>query len=86
MVKNDIKRIVVLKGGNSVEREVSMVTGSECAKALTSAGYEVIELDANQEVVGSLKDLAPDVVFNALHGRWGEDGCIQGILSHSRIP
>jgi len=86
MVKNDIKRIVVLKGGNSVEREVSMVTGSECAKALTSAGYEVIELDANKEVIGSLKDLAPDVVFNALHGRWGEDGCIQGVLEWLRIP
>ena len=79
-------RIIVIKGGLSEERLVSLVSGSECAAALGSIGYEAIELDVNQDVVTDLKALKPDVVFNALHGRWGEDGCIQGILEWLRIP
>ncbi|PZX47366.1 D-alanine-D-alanine ligase [Roseinatronobacter thiooxidans] len=79
-------RICVLKGGLSAEREVSLSSGHECAKALRVAGYEVIELDARGDVVQHLVEIAPDVVFNALHGRYGEDGCIQGILEWLRIP
>ncbi|TVS01587.1 MAG: D-alanine--D-alanine ligase [Rhodobacteraceae bacterium] len=79
-------RICVLKGGLSAEREVSLSTGHECAKALRVAGYEVIELDARGDVVQRLVEVAPDIVFNALHGRFGEDGCIQGILEWLRVP
>jgi len=79
-------RICVLKGGLSVEREVSLSSGHECAKALRVAGFEVIELDARGDVAQRLIEIAPDVVFNALHGRYGEDGCVQGILEWLRIP
>ncbi|MGY6549661.1 MAG: D-alanine--D-alanine ligase [Roseinatronobacter sp.] len=79
-------RICVLKGGLSSEREVSLSSGHECAKALRVAGYEVIELDARSDVAQRLVDIAPDVVFNALHGRFGEDGCVQGILEWLRLP
>ena len=67
-------------GGPSFEREVSLSSGRECAAALRGEGFEVIELDAGADVAQRLSDLSPDVVFNALHGRWGEDGCVQGIL------
>jgi D-alanine-D-alanine ligase len=67
-------------GGLSSEREVSLSTGRGCAAALRAAGYEVTEVDAGLDVVARLQQVAPDVVFNALHGRWGEDGCVQGLL------
>ena len=73
-------------GGPSAEREVSLVSGRECAAALREAGYNVTELDAGSTVAEDLARLSPDVVFNALHGRWGEDGCVQGILEWLRIP
>jgi len=78
--------VVVLKGGPSAEREVSLVSGRECAAALRGEGYQVIELDAGPDVAARLQETAPDVVFNALHGRWGEDGCVQGLLEWLRIP
>jgi D-alanine-D-alanine ligase len=73
-------------GGPSAEREVSLVSGRECATALRKADFEVIELDAGPDVAERLIALKPDAVFNALHGRWGEDGCIQGLLEWLRIP
>lgn len=73
-------------GGPSAEREVSLSSGQECAAALRASGCEVVELDAGADVVARLRDAAPDAVFNALHGRWGEDGCIQGLLEWARIP
>lgn len=79
-------RVVVLMGGPSAEREVSLSTGSECAKALRDEGFSVTELDAGPDLSERLTALAPDVVFNALHGRWGEDGCVQGLLEWLRIP
>ena len=79
-------RIVVLMGGPSAEREVSLSSGRECANALRVAGYEVIEVDAGRDLVARLHEIKPDCVFNALHGRWGEDGCVQGILEWLRIP
>ncbi len=78
--------VTVLMGGPSAEREVSLSTGRECAAALREAGYEVTELDAGRDVAERLAAAPPDVVFNALHGRWGEDGCAQGILEWLRIP
>ncbi len=79
-------KVVVLMGGPSAEREVSLSTGRECASALREAGYNVIEVDADLNVAARLQEIAPDVVFNALHGRWGEDGAVQGILEWLRIP
>ncbi|MBF9034510.1 D-alanine--D-alanine ligase [Rhodobacterales bacterium HKCCE2091] len=79
-------RIAVLMGGISAEREVSLSTGRECATALRGEGYDVIEVDAGRDLASRLADLSPDVCFNALHGRFGEDGCVQGILEWLRIP
>ncbi len=83
------QQVAVLKGGTSVEREVSLVSGAACAGALREAGYQVREIDVTSDIGGLLKALAkpkPDVVFNALHGRWGEDGCVQGLLELLRLP
>ncbi|SFH77806.1 D-alanine--D-alanine ligase [Albimonas pacifica] len=79
-------RVAVLLGGRSAEREVSLVSGAECAAALRTAGYSVIEIDAGPDLVQRLADASPDVVFNALHGRWGEDGCVQGLLEWLGLP
>ena len=79
-------RVVVLKGGPSAEREVSLVSGAECAGALRRAGYDAVEIDAGPDLATALAEARPDVVFNALHGRWGEDGCVQGLLEWLRIP
>jgi D-alanine-D-alanine ligase len=73
-------------GGPSAEREVSLSSGRECAKALREAGYRVSEVDAGLDLSERLRALSPDVAFNALHGRWGEDGCVQGMLEWLRIP
>ncbi len=81
-------RVAVLMGGWSTEREVSLSSGKECAKALKSEGYEVKSIDVTRDVDALLKALKPrpDVVFNALHGRGGEDGTVQGVLEFLRIP
>jgi D-alanine-D-alanine ligase len=73
-------------GGPSAERDVSLSTGRECAAALRDAGYEVTEVDAGRDLAERLSALRPDVAFNALHGRWGEDGCVQGVLEWLHIP
>ncbi|SLN39904.1 D-alanine--D-alanine ligase [Roseisalinus antarcticus] len=78
--------VAVLLGGPSAEREVSLSSGRECAAALRTAGYRVSELDAGPDLALRLTELKPDVCFNALHGRWGEDGCVQGILEWMRLP
>ncbi len=67
-------------GGPSAEREVSLSSGRECAQALRQAGYDVTEIDAGRDLPERLAEAGPDVVFNALHGRWGEDGCVQGLM------
>jgi len=81
-----VSKVAVLMGGSSAEREVSLSSGRECAKALREAGYEVVEVDCGPDLAARLSDIKPDVAFNALHGRWGEDGCVQGILEWLRIP
>ena len=79
-------RVAVLMGGPSAEREVSLSSGRECANALRVAGYDVVELDAGPDLAARLIEIKPASVFNALHGRWGEDGCVQGLLEWLRIP
>ena len=79
-------KVVVLMGGPSAEREVSLSSGTECAAALRVSGCEVIEVDAGPDLCARLEQIKPDVVFNALHGRWGEDGCVQGLLEWMRVP
>ena len=81
-----IHKVAVLMGGPSAEREVSLSTGKGCVAALRSEGYEVVEVDPGADVVSRLMAEEPDVVFNALHGRWGEDGCIQGLLEWMGLP
>ncbi|WCR11771.1 D-alanine--D-alanine ligase [Paracoccus stylophorae] len=82
--------VAVLMGGPSAEREVSLSSGRECAAALRVAGYDVIEIelgpDRGDDVAARLTRVAPDIVFNALHGKWGEDGCVQGILEWLGLP
>ena len=79
-------KVAVLMGGPSAEREVSLVSGRECAAALREAGYQVVEVDCGPDLPARLAEIKPDVCFNALHGRWGEDGCVQGLLEWLRIP
>ncbi len=79
-------KVAVIMGGPSAEREVSLSTGRECAAALREAGYEAIEVDAGRDLVAQLAAASPDIVFNALHGRWGEDGCVQGLLEWIQMP
>ena len=78
--------IAVIKGGPSAEREVSLSSGRECAAALRDAGYDVVEVDAGRDLSTRLTEISPDTVFNALHGRWGEDGCVQGLLEWLGLP
>ncbi|PVH29911.1 D-alanine--D-alanine ligase [Pararhodobacter oceanensis] len=78
--------MAVLMGGISAEREVSLSSGRECAAALREAGYRVVELDAARDLAQRLAELRPDVAFNALHGPFGEDGCVQGLLEWLGIP
>ena len=82
------KQVAVLMGGWSAERDVSLVSGAACVKALQKAGYSVTAIDVQRDVGALLSRLypKPDVVFNALHGRWGEDGCVQGLLDILEIP
>ena len=82
------KHVTVLMGGWSAEREISMVSGAAVAKSLTDAGLEVTPVDVQRDMGALLTRLypRPDAVFNALHGRFGEDGCVQGLLDILDIP
>ncbi|MBI5163954.1 MAG: D-alanine--D-alanine ligase [Magnetospirillum sp.] len=83
------KRVTVLMGGASAEREVSLRSGAAAAKALGAAGYPVGTVDAGRDpaaLAAAIAAQSPDVVFNALHGRFGEDGCVQGLLNLMGIP
>ena len=80
------KHVAVLMGGWSSERQVSLWSGTACADALEQAGYRVTRVDMDRDIATTLAALRPDVVFNALHGPFGEDGCIQGILEILGIP
>ena len=80
------KHVAVLMGGWSAEREVSLVSGRAVAKALAARGFRVTEIDVGRDLGRKLAEVKPDVAFNALHGRWGEDGCVQGLLEIMGIP
>ena len=80
------KTIAVLMGGPSAEREVSLSSGRECADALRAAGFDVVEIDPTTDLPAQLQAAKPDVVFNGLHGRWCEDGVVQGLLEWLRVP
>jgi len=80
------KHVAVLLGGLSAERSVSLKTGQACALALEGEGFKVTRVDVVRDLAEVLAWLKPDVVFNALHGRFGEDGIVQGILEMLRIP
>ena len=79
-------QVAVLNGGWSAEREVSLSSGRECTAALQAEGFRVTRVDVDRNLAKVLAELKPDVAFNALHGRWGEDGCIQGLLEVLGIP
>lgn len=80
------KHVAVLMGGFSSERPVSLSSGNSCADTLEKVGYRVTRVDVGRDIARVLTDLAPDVAFNALHGPYGEDGTIQGILEYLGIP
>ncbi len=80
------EHVAVLLGGLSPEREVSLVSGRECADALERLGARVSRIDAGRDIAAVLTKLRPDVCFNALHGVWGEDGCVQGVLETLQLP
>lgn len=80
------QHIAVLMGGWSSEREVSLVTGEAVCTALAEEGFRVTPVDVGSDIFDVLSELKPDVAFNALHGRFGEDGCIQGMLEVLKIP
>ena len=80
------KHVAVLMGGFSSERPVSLASGNPCADALEAVGYRVTRVDVGRDVGAVLAELKPDVAFNALHGPFGEDGTIQGILEYLAIP
>ncbi len=80
------EHVAVLMGGFSSEREVSLNSGKACADALESEGFRVSRIDVGRDLATQLEHLKPDVCFNALHGKWGEDGCVQGILETLGFP
>ena len=81
-----MKRVAVIYGGWSSERPVSLSSGQQMAAAARNAGYDVTEIDATRDLAALLADARPDVVLNGLHGPWGEDGCVQGLLEIMGLP
>jgi len=79
-------RIAVLMGGRSAERDVSLSSGKGVMQALTDEGFDPVSVDPGEDLMAQLKAAKPDAVFNALHGRFGEDGTVQGILEWMRLP
>ena len=81
-----VKHVAMLMGGFSSERPVSLSSGNACADALEAEGYQVTRVDVGHDIASVLTELKPDVAFNALHGPFGEDGTIQGVLEFLEIP
>lgn len=86
MTVRKFPHVAVLMGGWSAERDVSLSSGKGCADALEAEGFRVTRVDADRNLAATLTALKPDACFNALHGRWGEDGCVQGLLEVLGIP
>ncbi|MFN4185394.1 MAG: D-alanine--D-alanine ligase [Hyphomonas sp.] len=81
-----MKRVAVIYGGWSSERPVSLSSGQQMATAARSAGYDVTEIDVTRDLATQLAEAKPDAVLNGLHGPWGEDGCVQGMLEVMGLP
>ena len=79
-------RVAVIMGGWSSERPVSLSSGRGMAEAARVSGFDVVEIDVTRHLAQQLEQAKPDVVLNALHGPWGEDGCVQGVLEVMGIP
>ena len=80
------KKIVVIQGGTSREREISLKTAKFCIKAIKKIGYKAVKFDPKFLSIFDIKKINPDIIFNALHGRDGEDGNIQSYFEYLRIP
>ncbi len=80
------KRVALIYGGRSAEREISLFTGRQVSSALVEKGFQVTPLDLDDKTVTALAEARPDVVFIALHGKYGEDGCLQGLLDILGLP
>lgn len=85
-MKRAMKRVAVIYGGWSSERPVSLSSGQQMAAAARKAGYDVTEIDVTRDLAAQLAEAKPDAVLNGLHGPWGEDGCVQGLLEVMGIP
>jgi D-alanine-D-alanine ligase len=81
-----MKRVAVIYGGWSSEREVSVSSGTQMLRAAKAAGYDAVGVDAGRDLAAQLAEIKPDVVLNGLHGPWGEDGCVQGLLEIMGLP
>ncbi|KCZ85327.1 D-alanine--D-alanine ligase [Hyphomonas adhaerens MHS-3] len=81
-----MKRVAVIYGGWSSEREVSISSGTQMLRAAEAAGYDAVGIDAGRNLAAQLTEAKPDVVLNGLHGPWGEDGCVQGLLEIMDVP
>ena len=82
-----MKRVAVVYGGWSSERDVSLVSGSKMLEAAIAAGYDAVGIDLQKDTfVDQIKDAAPEIILNGLHGPWGEDGCVQGLFELLAIP
>jgi D-alanine-D-alanine ligase len=80
------RRVAILMGGLSAEREVSLTSGAACLAALERLGADVTPIDAGRDLAQVLSRLGPDICYNSLHGEWGEDGCVQGVLETLGLP
>jgi len=83
---NNKKHVALIMGGLSSEREVSLSSGNAVYNALTTLGYKITKIDMGRDIALKLAEAKPDVVYNALHGTYGEDGCLQGLLEIMAIP
>ena len=79
-------KIMVIYGGISAEREISIISSREIISSLRRLNYDVVKIDANLDLIDQIYANNPDIIFNALHGTWGEDGEVQKILEESKVP
>ena len=80
------KRVMLIYGGISSEREISIISSIGINESLIRNNYEVIKIDADENLEKEIKKYKPDVIFNALHGTWGEDGKVQKIIESTNVP
>ena len=81
-----MKRVAIIYGGWSSEREISLISGAKMAEAAREIGYDVVEIDASRTLAQKLVEADPYIILNGLHGPWGEDGCVQGLFEVLDIP